>query len=175
MMDEAGPPGGGPPAPGPAPAVHARFAAAFPWFDHSRWAWSYDPKESRPSHWYAIAKARPVVGVCVALPGQQLVQAALRERDRSDLGSAKGAAARCCQPTDTLSDGSRGASLRPVERLCPRAVVLATRTLLSRVLRSEAGFPKGVQPPLVARWIGARKPPTRRLLSVMKFNSRVGC
>lgn len=39
--------------------VHARFNAAFPWFDHSLWAWSYDPKESRPSHWYLIANARP--------------------------------------------------------------------------------------------------------------------
>ena len=39
--------------------IQARFNAAFPWFDHERWAWSYEPTESHPSHWYAIPKARP--------------------------------------------------------------------------------------------------------------------
>jgi hypothetical protein len=34
--------------------VHARFNAAFPWFDHKRWAWTYDPVEHYPSHWYLV-------------------------------------------------------------------------------------------------------------------------
>jgi hypothetical protein len=38
--------------------VQARFNAAFPWFDHKRWAWSYDPVEHYKSHWYLISGAR---------------------------------------------------------------------------------------------------------------------
>lgn len=37
--------------------VHARFNPAFPWFDRARWAWTYDPKERYPSHWYAVRNA----------------------------------------------------------------------------------------------------------------------
>jgi hypothetical protein len=39
--------------------VHVRFNAAFPWFDHSLWAWSYDPVESGDSPWYRISNAPP--------------------------------------------------------------------------------------------------------------------
>jgi hypothetical protein len=37
--------------------VHARFNAAFPWFDHQQWAWSYDPVEHYKSHWYLVRGA----------------------------------------------------------------------------------------------------------------------
>ena len=38
--------------------VHSRFNTAFPWFDHERWAWSYDPVEHFKSHWYLISGSR---------------------------------------------------------------------------------------------------------------------
>jgi len=39
--------------------VHSRFKAALPWFDHSRWAWSYEPNSTGDSHWYRIKNAPP--------------------------------------------------------------------------------------------------------------------
>jgi hypothetical protein len=64
------------PSPEQGDDVHARFNAAFPWFDHARWAWSYDPKESYPSHWYAIRNApRDAQGdIAIHMPGATVEQ-----------------------------------------------------------------------------------------------------
>lgn len=48
-----------------------RFSAAFPWFDHQRWARSYDPVEHLKSHRYLIegAPADAAGKVAIYTPG----------------------------------------------------------------------------------------------------------
>lgn len=39
--------------------TRARFDAAFPWFDHGRWGWDYDPDYAGDSPFYRIRDAGP--------------------------------------------------------------------------------------------------------------------